>query len=319
MVVGPREGAVRRPRTKSRRPAKTRHGSTTKTKRNNAPTAARPANSTFADLQQQVSALTLELSEALEQQTATSEVLRVISSSPGELEPVFAAMLENAVRICDANFGVVYRCEGDVMRSIAMHNMPPAFAALGKVSPFRPSPKHYFGPLMATKTVVHVADLAAEQGYIEGRRAYVTPVESGGVRTFVAVPMLKGNELIGVFNVGRQEVRPFTDKQIALLTNFASQAVIAIENVRLLNELRARTDELGRSVGELRALGEVGQAVNSTLDLQTVLSTIVAKAVQLSDTDAGSIYVHDETQQEFQLQANYRMSGDLIGPPKDHY
>src|SRR5438874_9157908 len=131
--------------------------------------------------------------------------------------------------------------------------------------------------------------------------------------------MLSEDKLVGAIAIYRQEVRPFTDKQIDLLSNFASQAVIAIENVRLLSELRARTDELGQSVGELRALGEVSQAVNSTLDLQTVLSTIVAKAVQLSDTDAGSIYVHDETQQEFQLQANYGMSDELIAALKDHH
>ena len=137
--------------------------------------------------------------------------------------------------------------------------------------------------------------MQAEQAYIERRDPpIVAAVELGGVRTFLAVPMLKENELIGAFTLYRQEVRPFTDKQIALVTNFAAQAVIAIENARLLNELRQRTDELGRSVEELRALGEVSQAVNSTLDLETVLSTIVAKAVQLSGTEAGAIYVFDE-------------------------
>ena len=119
-------------------------------------------------------------------------------------------------------------------------------------------------------------------------------MEIAGIRTFLAVPMLKENELIGAIALARQDVRPFTDKQIELVANFAAQAVIAIENARLLTELRARTDELGRSVGELRALGEVSQAVNSTLDLETVLSTIVAKAVQLSNTDAGAIYVYGE-------------------------
>ena len=128
----------------------------------------------------------------------------------------------------------------------------------------------------------------------------------------LAVPMLKENELVGVIGIYRQEVRPFTDKQIELVKNFAAQAVIAIENARLLNELRQRTDELGRSVGELRALGEVSQAVNSTLDLETVLSTIVAKAVQLSGTEAGAIYVFDEAQLEFHLHATYGMDQDLI-------
>ena len=124
--------------------------------------------------------------------------------------------------------------------------------------------------------------------------------------------MLKGDDLLGVIMIYRLEVRPFTDKQIALVETFADQAVIAIENVRLLDELRQRTDELGRSVGELRALGEVSQAVNSTLDLETVLSTIVAKAVQLSGTEAGAIYVFDDLQREFHLRATYGMDQELI-------
>jgi signal transduction histidine kinase len=161
--------------------------------------------------------------------------------------------------------------------------------------------------------VVHVADLAADEVYVSERfPAAVSAVELGGVRTLLAVPMLKENELIGAITVYRQEVRPFTDKQVALLASFASQAVIAIENARLLNELRQRTAELGRSVGELRALGEVSQAVNSTLDLETVLSTIVTKAAQLSGTEAGAIYVFDDPQREFRLRATYGMDQELI-------
>ena len=249
----------------------------------------------------------------LEQQTATSEVLQVISSSPGDVEPVFATMLENAARLCDARFGNIFRWDGDAMYLVATHNTPPGFAEFRRRSPIRPSPEHASGRTIATKTAVHVADLAAEQSYIEQRDpSYVAAVELGGIRTLLVVPMLKENELIGLFTLYRQEVRPFSDKQIALVTNFAAQAVIAIENARLLNELRQRTDELGRSVGELRALGEVSQAVNSTLDLETVLSTIVAKAVQLSGTDAGAIYVFDERQREFHLRATYGMDQELI-------
>jgi two-component system, NtrC family, sensor kinase len=256
---------------------------------------------------------TTDLTEALEQQTATSEVLQVISSSPGDLQAVFAIMLEKAVRICDAKFGNIYRWDGDALHLVATHNTPPGFAEFRRRSPIRSSPKNVVGRTIATKTAVHVADLAAEQSYIEQRDPnYVAAVELGGVRTFLAVPMLKENELIGLFTLYRQEVRPFTDKQIALVTNFAAQAVIAIENARLLNELRQRTDELGRSVGELRALGEVSQAVNSTLDLETVLSTIVAKAVQLSGTEAGAIYVFDDLQREFRLRATYGMDRELI-------
>jgi GAF domain-containing protein len=256
---------------------------------------------------------TRELTESLEQQTATSQVLRVISSSPGDLEPVFAAMLEKAVRICDAKFGNIYRWDGEALRLAATHNAPPAYAEERRRSPhYRPSPKIGVGRMVATKKAVHIIDAAAEPAYIEKHPAYVTAVELGGVRTYLTVPMLKENELIGAFTVFRQEVRPFADKQIALVTSFAAQAVIAIENARLLNELRQRTDELGRSVGELRALGEVSQAVNSTLDLETVLSTIVAKAVQLSNTDAGAIYVFDDMQREFHLRATYAMDQDLI-------
>jgi signal transduction histidine kinase len=166
--------------------------------------------------------------------------------------------------------------------------------------------------MAATKAVVHVADIAADRGYGERVPEIVAAVELGGVRTLLAVPILKEDELVGAFTLLRQEIRPFTDKQIALVENFAAQAVIAIENARLLGELRQRTDDLGRSVGELRALGEVSQAVNSTLDLQTVLSTIVAKAVQLSGTEAGAIYVFDEALREFHLRATYGMDEELI-------
>jgi signal transduction histidine kinase len=161
--------------------------------------------------------------------------------------------------------------------------------------------------------VVHVADAKEQPGYaIDRDAASVAAVELGGVRTVLAVPMLKEKELMGAFTLSRQEVRPFTEKQIALVTNFAAQAVIAIENARLLNELRHRTKELGQSVGELRALGEVSQAVNSTLDLPTVLSTIVANAVQLSGTEAGAIYVFDDQRREFHLRATYGMDQELI-------
>jgi signal transduction histidine kinase/CheY-like chemotaxis protein len=268
----------------------------------------------YAGLEHKVEQRTHELSEALAQQTATSEVLRVISSSPGELKPVFEAMLENATRICGAEFGNLFLYEEGTFRSGAMYAAPSAYSEWWQQGTLSVSdhPHTLLARLAASKKLVHIADLREERGYVEGEPRVVALVDAAGARTLVSVPMLKEDELIGAIAIYRQEVRPFTDKQIDLVTSFASQAVIAIENVRLLNELRERTDELAQSVGELKALGEVSQAVNSTLDLETVLSTIVAKAVQLSGTEAGAIYVNEPETGEFELRATHGMSEELI-------
>jgi GAF domain-containing protein len=438
-----------------------------------------------------VQARTRDLSEALEQQTATSEVLSVISSSPGELELVFQAMLVNAVRICEANLGVMFRVEGSAFQAVAWHGASPVFADWWKDHPnIRPAPGSVLGRLATTRQTVHVLDLAAEPAYLDGNPVAIAGVELGNIRTLLVVPMLKDNELIGAVTIYRQTVELFTDKQVELLASFADQAVIAIENTRLLNELReslqqqtatadvlkvisrstfdlqtvldtlvesaarlchadrggirvakdglyhnvascgytpdqiewlkrnpfkpdrrsvvgrvmldgkavhvadtladaeytissmsevlkvrtmlgvpllregatmgvlilmrnvaqpftdqqialvttfadqaviaienarlfdevqARTRELTQSVGELRALGEVTQAVGSTLDLQTVLDTVVAKATQLSGTEAGVIYVFDEASRQFQLRATYGMTPDMIAVIKEHH
>src|SRR5215813_8206067 len=158
-----------------------------------------------------------DLTEALEQQTATSEVLRVISSSPGELEPIFASVLAIATRLCEANFGNVYLRDGASFLLVAAHNTPPAFVEVRQRAPHRPGPKNAFGRMVSAKAVVHTADLAAEQSYVEREPGAVDAVELGGVRSRLMVPMIKENELVGALAIYRQEVRPFTDKQVELV------------------------------------------------------------------------------------------------------
>ena len=249
--------------------------------RRNAPKAIARSNSSSVGAETEVARLGNELREALEQQTATSEVLRVISSSPGDPQPVFQAMLKNAVRLCKAKFGHIYRWDGHALHLVATQNTPVAFAQARNRSPFRPSPETPTGRMIANKTAVHTADLRAEKAYADRDPWIVAGVELGGVRTVLMVPMLKDNELIGAFSVYRQEVRPFAEKQIALVQNFAAQAVIAIENARLLNELR-------QSLEQQTATSEVLQVISSSPGaLQPVFDAMLTNATRLCEASFG--------------------------------
>jgi signal transduction histidine kinase len=251
----------------------------------------------IAELQEQLDIRTRERDEALEQQAATAEVLKVISSSTGKLEPVFQTILENSITICEAKFGMFWLTEGRSFRCVALHGTSPAFTELRRREPiFHPNPTLLspLGRIARSKQLVHVADCRAEQAYIEGDPGFVALVDLAGARTILVVPVLRDNGLVGALNIFRQEVRPFTDKQIELVTNFAAQAVIAIENTRLLNELRQRTDDLSESLEQQTATSEVLKVISSSPgDLEPVFNAMLANATRICEATFGHLWLFE--------------------------
>ena len=269
--TGGKEGKTQRPKT---------------LKRHNAPKTARRRNFSAAGPQEQISALTRELKEALEQQTATSEVLKVISNSPAQLEPVFQAMLANAVRICEAKFGIMFLYENSEFQQVALLNASKELAEFfWRRGPFKAPPGTPLDRLLKTKGVVYTADETAEPN--PGASARL-----GGARSLVGVPMVKLNKLIGAIVIYRQEVRPFTDKQIELVANFAKQAVIAIDNTRLLKELRQRTDDLTESLEQQTATSEVLRIISSSRgDLEPVFEAMLQNSVRICEAGFGQMFL----------------------------
>jgi two-component system, NtrC family, sensor kinase len=253
---------------------------------------------------QELEARNRDLSESLEQQTATGKILRAISGSLTDAQPVFEAIVDSVLRLCDGLFSAVYRVEGSLAWLVAYRNVPERLAGQSfRIGPGEPES-------LTARTVLDLAVVHVRDSEVDELARLV------GYRSIAEVPMLRQRQVVGVISVARSgpgvTPRPFSDREIALLQTFADQAVIAIENVRLFTELEARTAELTRSVDQLTALGEIGQAVSSTLDLDTVLDTIVTRAVQLSGANGGVIYEYDEATQTFQLRASHRTEAEVV-------
>jgi signal transduction histidine kinase len=266
----------------------------------------------YAGLERKVEERTHELQEALEQQTATSEILGVISSSPNDLSPVFDAILASAMRLCEAQTGMLYLFDGEAFKPATYRGASPEFVSFVGDRKFIPGPKTGLGRLVRERSAVQVADIAADAAYVERDPLRVATVDLLGARTFLAVPMLKEGALIGAMVIYRTVVRPFTDKQIDLVETFADQAVIAIENVRLFQELQARTQDLSQSLEETGVLSEVIRAVSSSLDLREVLDTVARRAVALSGADGCGIFELSPGRRAFDVLVSQGLSRDFV-------
>ncbi len=276
------------------KPIKARRGKAATLQRPSAPKAGGRRKTSSTNAIAKIELLRRERDELLEQQSAAAEVLRLISVSSGDLQQVFAAILESATRLCQANFGSLLLCEGDFYRQVAFHNAPAAFVEARRLNPMiSMSGNTALARLAATKQLVHIADVASDPAYqIDSQRRRFATLT--GVRTNLAVPMLIDDKLIGALNIYRTEVRPFTDKQIALVQNFAAQAVIAIENARLLNELRQRTDDLAESLERQTATAEVLQVISSSPGtLQPVFDAMLKNATRICEATFGVLSLRE--------------------------
>src|SRR5262245_9496274 len=259
-------------------------------------------------LRKRVGSLTRENTELQEQQRATSEILGVIGGSPTDIQRVFDAIAERAMQLCQASSSGVLRFDGNLVHIVALGNVSQdGAAALRSAFPMAPNTRSASTRAILTGSVVHIPDVLEDPEY-----GITTQAQAGGFRSVLSVPMLRERKAIGGGTVGRTTPGRVFERQITLLQTFADQAVIAIENVRLFKELEARTADLTRSVGQLTALGDVGRAVSSTLDLDTVLTTIVSRAVQLAEMDAGGIYEYDEAAEVFRLRATQNLPEEFL-------